>query len=422
MNFPHAMQFILSFSRLGKKVSDLSRIADLMNKLGNPQDKLKFIHIAGTNGKGSTLELCSNALINAGYQTGQFTSPYLLYYNDRIRINNVNISGEKIGEICETVKAAVSERHYSQFEITFAIAMLYYVQEKCDIVVLETGLGGLLDATNIIKSPVVSLITSVSFDHEAILGNTIQKIARQKAGIIKNNIPCVLSMGNDSKCVKIVSDTANLMNSPLIIPSENDLQIISQDIYGSKFIYKGNEYFTKMSGLHQIQNSCTVIECIEILNNNGFNISTENIRDSLKNTTVIGRTEIINENPVVILDGSHNFDGVTALFRVTESLHKPVIAVLGILERKDYQIIVEAIESEFTGNTGISEVICVDGFEQGCVESSKLAGMFSEMPAYSMNYESGYEFALKKAKEENKAIAIFGSLYLVSRMKKEMIV
>ena len=417
MNFNQAMDFISSFSRLGKKVNDLSRIAELLEKLGNPQDKLKFVHIAGTNGKGSVLELCSNALINAGYKTGQFTSPFMLCYEDRIRINNINIPQQTVGDICEKVSKSVSGRYYSQFEITFAIALLYYVQEGCDIVFLETGLGGLLDATNIIKNPIVSILTSISYDHEAILGNTIQKIARQKAGIIKKDRPCILSMGNYNDCIKVVSDIAQMMNSQLIIPNENDLQIISQNIRGSRFIYKNQEYYVKMNGLHQIQNSCTAIECMDILRKNSFSVSDDNIKKAFSEVQIIGRTEIISDNPLVILDGSHNYDGVNALFRVTSSLDKPVIAILGILERKDYEIIAEEIESEFSTSSGISEIICVDGFEEGNVSADILADMFNEIPSYAMEYREGYEFAVRKAAEENKAVAIFGSLYLVSKMK-----
>ena len=149
MNFENAMEYINSFSHTGAKITDLSRIKKLLNLLGNPQDKLKFVHIAGTNGKGSVLEYCSNAFIKAGYKTGQFTSPYILTYCDRIRINSINIPENKVAEICEIVKQSVDDSPYSQFEITFAIALLYFRSEKCDVIFLEAGIGGILDATNI---------------------------------------------------------------------------------------------------------------------------------------------------------------------------------------------------------------------------------------------------------------------------------
>jgi dihydrofolate synthase/folylpolyglutamate synthase len=418
MNYYQAMDFISGFSHLGKKVTDLSRIAELLRHLENPQNKLRFVHVAGTNGKGSVVELCSNAAINAGYKTGQFTSPFIKCYEDRIRINNHNIPKQKVADICEKVKSAISDAHYSQFEITFAIALLYWLEEKCDIVFLETGLGGLLDATNIIKNPLVTVITSVSYDHETILGNTIQKIARQKAGIIKQNVPNILSMGNCNECIKKVSEIAQYMHSELIIPKEADLSAINMNIDGSHFIYKNQNYFIKMNGMHQIQNACTSIECINQLNNKGFSISYNDIKKSLAEVQIAGRTEIISKNPLVILDGSHNLDGVNALFAVTSKIKSPVIAVLGILKRKDYEMIAEAIEGDFRTPSNISEIVCVDGFLDENIKADELAEMFENIPTYSMNYKNGYDFAVKKASDENKAVAVFGSLFLVTELKE----
>ncbi len=415
MNYLEAMNFISSFSRLGKKVSDLSRIAKLLDKIENPQDKLKFVHIAGTNGKGSTLELTSNALINANYKTGQFTSPFMICYEDRIRINNINISKNKLAEMTEKIKNAITSKDYSQFEITFAIALLYYVEEKCDIILLETGVGGLLDATNIIKNPLVTVITSISYDHEDILGNTIQKITRQKGGIIKNNIPNILSMGNYKESIEKITDICKDMNSELIIPNEKDLEIISQTICDNKFIYKNKKYKLKMNGYHQIQNACTVIECLNILNNKGFQISYENIKKSFETVQICGRTEIINNSPLVILDGAHNFDGFLALKNILKTLNSEIIAVIGMLKRKDYNIIVEEI-NEYPEN--ISEIICVDGFLENNVPAQELAEMFTLIDSTAMNFKDAYIYAIEKAKKENKTVTIFGSLYLVTELKK----
>ena len=179
-----ALAFVEGFSRSGKPVKDLSRIAGLMHRLGDPQDSLQFIHIAGTNGKGSVAEYLTNILRRSGYRTGTFTSPYILCYEDRIRLNGENIPEAALCRACEQVKAAAGEEGFSQFEITFAMAMLYFAEAGAEVVVLEAGLGGLLDCTNIIKQPLCSVITSVSYDHMAILGNTIEEIAAQKAGIL----------------------------------------------------------------------------------------------------------------------------------------------------------------------------------------------------------------------------------------------
>ena len=189
-----AIEYIHSLGRFSGKPG-LHRIKALCKALGNPQDRLKFVHLAGTNGKGSTVRMIAGALADAGYKTGEFTSPYIKVYNDRIRINGVNISDDELAAVVTEIQPIIDglDIDCSQFEISTAIAFVYYAAKKCDIIVLEAGLGGLLDCTNIIKDPVVSVITSISLDHTKILGNTIEKIARQKAGIIKNGCPVVLA-------------------------------------------------------------------------------------------------------------------------------------------------------------------------------------------------------------------------------------
>ena len=267
MNFEEAMIYINSFSQSGRKVTDLSRIKKLLNLIGNPQDNLKFVHIAGTNGKGSVLEFCSNALINAGYKTGQFTSPYIKEYCDRIRINGQNIPKEKVAYYCMYVKKYADNLFFSQFEITFAIALLYYKEEACDIVFLEAGIGGELDATNIISSPLVSVITSVSLDHTQILGDTIEEIAVQKVGIIKENSYAVLSYDNEESVKKIALSKAFEKGSTLIVPDSSQIYIDKLNLKETEFRYKNKSYKLKMCGKHQIVNAVTAIEILSILNN-----------------------------------------------------------------------------------------------------------------------------------------------------------
>jgi len=208
MNYNDTMAFINSYTKTGGRITDLSRAQELMERIGNPEKRLRFVHIAGTNGKGSTLEYISNALILSGYRTGQFTSPFVIRYNDRIRINGEEIPDEELCATAEKVKSAVQDRPYSQFEITMAIALLWYEEQNCDVVVFETGMGGLLDSTNVIPPPLVSVITSISLDHTAILGNTVEEIAVQKAGIIKGGSAVILSEDNPPVVADIVRKTA----------------------------------------------------------------------------------------------------------------------------------------------------------------------------------------------------------------------
>lgn len=208
MNFQECMKFVNSYSKSGKPVTDLSRAERLMKLVGNPEKRLDFIHVAGTNGKGSTVEYISNALIYSGYKVGQFTSPFVLHYTDRIRINGREIDEKSFCEICEFIKNRIDNQPYSQFEITMAIAMWWFEMEGCDIVVLEAGIGGLLDCTNVIESPLLCIITSISLDHTAILGDTVEKIAEQKTGIIKEKSITILSADNNKSISKIIRKTA----------------------------------------------------------------------------------------------------------------------------------------------------------------------------------------------------------------------
>lgn len=413
MNFNESMEYINSFSHSGKKVTDLSRIKGLLESLGNPHKKMKFVHIAGTNGKGSVLEYCSNALIKAGVKTGQFTSPFILTYCDRIRINGINIPEYKVAEICGRVKKAVKNDYYSQFEITFAIALLYFLEEKCEIVFLETGIGGTLDATNIIENPIASVITSISLDHTAILGNTVEEIAVHKLGIVKENSRFVLSCNNNENIKKISENVAADRNSRLVIPDINEMEIVKNSIWGTEFCYKGNLYTLKMCGEHQIINALTAIETIEILKNH-FNISRENILKSLSESSVNSRIEIINRNPAVIIDGGHNEAGIDSLISVlNKSYVNSVIVVFGMVEGKPLDYAVDKI-------SGISKrVYCVDGFINNSISSEKLKGMFEKkgVEAKSETIQQAVENALEYSAKTNTLLLICGSLYLASTVK-----
>jgi len=269
MNFSECMEYISSYDRKGRRISDLSRARALMDLVGNPQDSLKFIHIAGTNGKGSMAQMFSEILTAEGYKTGLFTSPFLIEYSDRIRINGENIPKDRLCETVEKLKPLLEScelrNDFSQFEITQAIAFSYFLHEKCDVVVLETGLGGLVDCTNVIKNPLVTVIGSVSYDHTAILGETLEEIATQKAGIIKKNCPCILSAGNDMRVVRTVREYAMAMESQLCIPNLSLLKVLQMGITGSVFSYKGAEYEISMQGLHQVSNAITVLDGIKFV-------------------------------------------------------------------------------------------------------------------------------------------------------------
>lgn len=419
MNYTECMEYISSFDRKGKRIADLSRAESLMELVGNPHRHLRFIHIAGTNGKGSMAQMLSEILTAEGYKTGLFTSPYLIEYTDRIRINGQNISKDKLCETVERINPAVESsplrNDFSQFEITQAIGFSYFLEEKCDVVVLETGLGGLVDCTNVIENPIVSLIGSVSYDHTAILGETLEEIAFQKAGIIKKNCPCVLSAGNDMRVVRIVRERAMEQQAQLCIPNLQLCRVLKTDITGSVFSYKGTEYEISMQGLHQVSNALTVIDAVKFINEK-LGISNKALVSGLKNAALIGRAEVVCKAPLTILDGGHNPDGTKALSHVLKNLPSPVTAVIGMHSDKNCKNAVENL-------TGVvDEFITVDGFSELDIDKTELCEIIKGLGAKAQTGDT-VEQAIKNAMltSQNGTTVICGSLYLVSYVHNEII-
>lgn len=416
MNYYEAMNYINSFSKLGKAVTDLLRFKRIMSALGDPQDRLKFVHVAGTNGKGSTVRMLSGALAEAGYNAGEYTSPYIKVYNDRIRFNGENITDNELAAVVTEIKPILDSLSddCSQFEISTAIAFVYYAAKKCDIVVLEAGLGGLLDCTNIIKNPIVSVITSISLDHTKILGDTIEQIARQKAGIIKNGCPVVLACNQKREAEIVVHGTAAEKLSDFVTPDIDKLKITSCDENGNKFRYKGIPYETGMLGRHQIDNALTVIEAADILRRNGFNrLSYGKVLKGIKNAAVPSRCQVVKaDSPLVIIDGAHNPDGMRSLADFVRTLdHEPKIMVCGMMEDKDWETALGFMTRY------IDYGICVDGFAPKTVFAPKLAEMFRSGCVMSLKEALPRAIALAG---ENGMVIIGGSLYLASALQKIM--
>lgn len=413
MNYQETMDYINSFTKSGKPVKDLSRIRRLLNMLDNPQKDLNFIHVAGTNGKGSTVEMISNALIFSKYNVGTFTSPYMLCYEDRIRFNGKNIPQVELCTIAEIVKNFVQNNEFSQFEISMAIAFIYFKSKKCDIVVLETGIGGIVDSTNIIEDPVVSVITSISLDHTAILGDTLKKIATQKAGIIKPNRPTILSCDNTNpEVIEVISKTAKEKHSQLILPTNADISSIN--LNGETFNYKDNTYTIKMLGKHQVSNAITVIEVCNLLNSIGYTIPLDCLKCSLESTQVTFRTQVLKHDGVTIIaDGSHNIGGVSALKNTLQlcGIENPII-LTGMISTKDYTSCCEVLDS--ISNT----IFCTDGYIYNAIDKFELSKMFTGT-VYPIELNSALDIAIESAKIQNTPLIVCGSLYLLSNILKQ---
>ncbi len=400
-------EYLGKYTKGGKPVTDLSRFKRLMNELGNPQDSLDFVHIAGTNGKGSIVRMVSYSLISAGYKVGEFTSPYIKEYNDRIRFNGINIPTDELYSIMiEQVKPMVESipDEYSQFEISTATAFLYFAKMKCDIVVLEVGLGGMLDCTNIIKSPLCCVIASLSLDHTAVLGDTIEQIAAQKAGIIKPQCPVVLSARNPQGAVNVIKRRAYALRCELVIPDLRDVDDMLCLTEGSRFLYKNERYIVTMPGKHQVINACSAIEACEILARRFDKLDITSIFKGISYADMPHRCEVINKEPLTIQDGAHNPDGMKALSEYIKIIDKAKkVLICGMSEDKDYKKALGYISPL------IDKAYCVDGFAARTVDAKKLCECFSNAECVSI------QNAYAKAKEEigdDGVIIIAGSLYL----------
>lgn len=406
------MDYISGFDRKGKPLSDLSRAEHLMKLVGSPHKELKFIHVAGTNGKGSVCQYLSEILQQCGLKTGLFTSPYLIEYSDRIKINGKNIPQADLERVVEKLKPLIEssplKNDFSQFEITQAVAFTYFKEQATDVAVLETGVGGLLDCTNVI-TPLLSVITSISLDHTAILGDSIPQIAFQKAGIIKENRPCVLSCSNAAEAADVVKKTAAEKKSPLIIPDMKRCKIISSSVSGSEFEYKGEIYKISMPGVHQIENALCAIEACNILKNR-FEIPADAVKVGLERAKLIGRTEIVGKDPLTILDGGHNPDGTAKLAEVLKNVPKPVVAVIGMHRDKNVRTAVKNLLG------AVDLFITVDGFSFLDEDKYKLAEIISSQGGNAQVGSDDIFSDIKKARElsQSGTALICGSLYLAA--------
>ena len=419
MNREEVMNFIDNSKKFGSKL-ELERIKKLCELLGNPQDKLKLIHIAGTNGKGSTSLYIHNALVDAGYKTGLYTSPFIYEFNERIQINGVPIPDDDLAGIMSTVadnvKIMTDEgyEHPTEFELITAAAFLYFEKSECDIVVLEVGLGGTFDATNIIKAPVLSVITSISLDHTDYLGNTVVEVARNKCGIIKEGVPVLSYMYQPNDVIDVIKETAKKFNSPFTLATDESLEINSMCLDGSNFLYRGEDYHTNLVGKYQIYNAITAISAVKLLNEAGFRISAENIKNGLSQAKWPARFEILNQTPLVIADGSHNADGMRAFIETAKDvIDKKAICVFGMLKDKDYEYCIKRL-SEITDTVVVTEV---DNPRRETVDKlSQTAKKYIKNVYEERENDDAVKKALELAGDCGTVIAL-GSLYMMKNIK-----
>lgn len=343
MNCNEAIEYIHSLEKFGIRPG-MERIRALCTALGNPQEKLKIIHVAGTNGKGSTSTMISNILRKSGYNTGLFISPYVTDFRERIQYNGNMIEKKELAECVEKVKEIIDELSLkgiqpTEFEALTATAFLYFERKNCDFVVLEVGLGGRLDSTNVINAPYVSVLTSISFDHTAILGDTIEEIASEKCGIIKFGAETVAYPFQDEKAMHIIRNTCETKCNSLRIPDVDSLTVGEEKIDGTDVEYKGIIYKLLLAGKHMVYNSITAIEAVKSLGRFNIEISDESIRKGIESSVMPARTELIKKKPVIILDGGHNEGCAQALADYIRKhiADKRIVMVSSMMADKDYE-------------------------------------------------------------------------------------
>lgn len=339
MNVNEALQYIHSVSWMGS-VPGLGRTQALLAEMGNPEKQLKFIHIAGTNGKGSTAAMLASVLREAGYRTGLYTSPYILRFNERMQIDGNEIADDELAEITSRVQplADALAEHPTEFELVTCIAMEYFARHQCDIVVLEVGLGGEFDSTNVIDAPEAAVIVNIGLDHMQVLGNTVEEIAHAKAGIIKHGCDCVLYAQQPS-VEKVFETACREQSARLHIAGMESLQRVSHGLDGQTFDWKClKNLHIPLLGEHQLHNVSVVLTTLETLAAKGWNISETAIRAGLSKVSWPGRFQLMRKNPLFIIDGGHNPQCLEALVQAFRDYlpGKKITFLNGCMADKDY--------------------------------------------------------------------------------------
>ena len=339
MTYEEALEYIHSVVWKGSRPG-LERITELLQKLNNPQDGLKFIHIAGTNGKGSNSAMLESILRAAGYKTGLFVSPYIKHFNERICVNGKPISDGDLAAATAFVRpfADGMADAPTEFELITAIGLVHFLKEKCDVVVLETGMGGRLDSTNVIKAPLASVITGIAMDHTAFLGDTVEKIAAEKAGIIKRGAPVIWG-GYDKVARVVIEGKAHEMGCAFTAAEDTPLTVREMTLSGTVVDYgKRAGVRLPLLGSYQPQNLATVLSTVDALQARGLAISEDAVRAGLATVRWRGRFEKLCETPFIFSDGAHNPEGIAAAAKGIRHYFKgqPVALLTGVMADKDY--------------------------------------------------------------------------------------
>ena len=418
MEYTEALAYLDGTRWQGAEPS-LRRIRELLSRLGDPQKGLKFVHIAGTNGKGSCAAMLASVLRAAGYRTGLYTSPYLFRFSERMQINGGQIKNDALVRCVEAVreKAGKMAEHPTQFELITAVALLWFLQENCDVVVLEAGLGGRFDATNAIDAPECSVIMNIGLDHTAVLGATLEKIAAEKAGIVKPGVPCVAYAQGES-VLDVIRARCDALSSPLTVPDFSAIISEFDSLEGQVFSYRGKQYALSLLGAHQRRNAAVVIETAGKLIEKGWHIEQDALEHGLYAAAWPGRFELCCDEPPFIVDGGHNPQCAEA---VCESLlhyfpDTRRVLLLGVLRDKDAASMASILDR------AADEYVCTAPESERALSPGELAAVLRPFGKKVTVCESVSDavFTAKERAGSGGMVCATGSIYLAGSVRYEL--
>ncbi len=418
MNYIETLEYIHSVNWTFCKPG-LERIGELCEKLGDPQKSLRFVHVAGTNGKGSFSSMLSSVLVAAGYKVGLYTSPYITVFNERMRINGENISNDELVELTEKIRPIADSMtdKPTEFELITALAFEYFRKNKCDVVVLEAGMGGRLDSTNIIEDSLLSVITGIALDHTAFLGDTVEKIAAEKAGIIKQDCPVIFGGDNES-AFEVIKKAAESRSSDIYRADYSKISDLKMTLDESSFDF-GEHKNIKISllGSYQPRNAALVLSAVDILKKRGLDIPEKAVQKGLITAKWQGRFEVVSKEPLIIFDGAHNPQGISA---AVESIKlyfgsDKVYLLTGVLKDKDYTAIATELSSvatrAFTLTPDNPRALTAKEYAN-VLERAGICATPSE------SIEEAFRKAREAAKNDGVPLVCLGSLYVYSSLSK----
>ena len=413
MNYPETLAWIHGTERFGSRLG-LGRMGRLLHCMGDPHLKVPYIHVAGTNGKGSTTTMIASALTAGGFKTGKFISPFILEFRERMQIDGEMIPATRLRPIAEEFKAAGDPP--TEFELVTVLGLTWFAEAGCDIAVLEVGLGGRLDATNIIPPPLVAVITRIDYDHTAILGDTLAAIAGEKCGILKRGSTVICYPDQEEEALAVIRRRAKEEDDPLILPDRTALSVLSADLTGSRILYRGQAIFIPLPGPHQVLNTITAVEALNALSSSRFALPPSAIAAGIAAARFPARLELLRQSPPVLVDGAHNPNGGRALCEALKALDlHDLTAVVGMLRDKDCLPVLRMM-APYCARMIVTTVPNPRSYP--AEEFAELARGVCRDITICPDCEEAARLALATAGEHG--VLVFGSLYLASAVRPVM--